>query len=337
MQTHQAMVFATLSLMEYLRLDETARILLVLPLAFDYGLYQLLMTITLGGTLVLKHSFTFPEDIYQTISSKSITVFPGVPTLYAMMIARHKNNRLHFPHVARVTSTAAALPAEFVPDLQSIFPNALIYKMYGLTECKRVSYLEPECLVEKPGSVGKAIPGTEVFLLDESGAPTPVGEQGILHVRGPHIMLGYWNQPEKSRKMLIDGVLPGEKILCTHDLFRMDEEGFLYFVSRSDEMIKSRGEKISPTEIENCLYQIEGVDAAAVIGVKDKVLGQAIHAYVILSRSSALTENRIKKLCAESMEGFMVPGRVIISDDLPKSANGKFDKIELEKRSAISM
>jgi amino acid adenylation domain-containing protein len=329
MQTHQSMVFAAWSLIEYLRLSDNDKILLVLPLTFDYGLYQLLMTMKLGATLVVERSFTFPSKIYQRIEQAKITVFPGVPTMYAMMIAAHKKKKLCFPTVTRVTNTAAALPAEFTPYLREIFPNALIYRMYGLTECKRVSYLEPELLETKPTSVGKAIPGTEVFLLSKDGKPVPPGQQGILHVRGPHIMAGYWNQPEKTKKMLKPGPFPGERILCTQDLFRMDEEGFLYFVTRDDEIIKTRGEKVSPVEVENILYGMHEVEAAAVIGVQDDTLGQAVHAFLVLGAGVTLTERQVQKRCIEKMESFMVPTRIFFLDELPKSANGKIDKLAL--------
>lgn len=331
MQTHQAMVFAAWSLIEYLRLSSSDKILLVLPLAFDYGLYQLFMAMKLGATLVIERSFTFPVKIYQRMEQEQITVFPGVPTMYAMMIATHKRNRLCFPSVTRVTNTAAALPAYFIPHLREIFPNALIYKMYGLTECKRVSFLEPELLEKKPTSVGKAIPGTEVFLLSKDGKPVPPGEQGVLHVRGPHVMAGYWNEPKKTKKMLKPGPLPGERILCTHDLFRMDEEGFLYFVTRDDEIIKTRGEKVSPIEVENILYGMDDVEEAAVIGVDDHTLGQAVNAFLVLTSGKKLTERQIQKGCLQRMESYMVPTRVFFMDRLPKSANGKVDKQTLQQ------
>jgi long-chain acyl-CoA synthetase len=184
MMTHQSMVFTSWSLIEYLRLTEDERILLVLPLAFDYGLYQLLMSVTIGGTLITEQSFNFPPTIFRQIEKLKPNVFPGVPSIYAMMIATHKKTGITFDCIKKITNTAAALPAEFISDLKKIFPNALIFKMYGLTECKRVCYLEPELIDSKTTSVGKAIPGTEVFLLTEEGQPVSPGETGILHVRG---------------------------------------------------------------------------------------------------------------------------------------------------------
>src|SRR6185312_12250169 len=150
MMTHQSMVFTCWSLIEYLRLSEEDRILLMLPLAFDYGLYQLLMSVTIGGTLIVEQSFTFTANIYKNIQKYQPTVFPGVPTVYAMMIASNKESQVSFPSIKKITNTAALLPADFLPELKKIFPQALIFKMYGLTECKRVCYLEPELVDEKP-------------------------------------------------------------------------------------------------------------------------------------------------------------------------------------------
>jgi len=326
MMTHQSMVFTTWSLIEYLRLSDEDRIMLLLPLAFDYGLYQLLMAITIGGTLIVEQSFIFTASIYRNIEKYKPTVFPGVPTIYAMMIASSKENPLIFDCIKKVTNTAAALPAEFIPDLKKIFPNALIFKMYGLTECKRVCYLEPELVDLKPTSVGKAIPGTEVFLLDNEGNPVPKGESGILHIRGPHVMLGYWNKAELSKEMLKQGDLPGERILCSNDIFKMDEDGFLYFEGRTDDIIKTRGEKVSPIEIENVIYKIDGVKEVAVIGIPDELMGESIVAHITTYESAQLNEKEIQKECMSKLEVFMVPQKVIFLNSMPKSTNGKIDK-----------
>jgi acyl-CoA synthetase (AMP-forming)/AMP-acid ligase II len=326
MQTHRSMVFAAGSLIEYLRLGESDRILCVLPLAFDYGLYQLLMAITLGATLVLERSFTYPAQIFARMREQSVTVFPGVPTIYAMLLSTHARSPLSFPEVTRVTNTAAALPDDFVTRLREIFPNALIYKMYGLTECKRVAYLEPELADTKPGSVGKAIPGTEVYLLSPQGEPVPPGETGILYVRGPHVMVGYWKRQDLTDHMLKPGKLPGEKVLCTQDFFRMDEEGFLYFVGRSDDIIKTRGEKVSPVEVENAIHAIPGVREVAVVGIDDELLGQAIRAYVVLNSDVAMNDKQLRAACAARLENFMVPKEFVFLQELPKTATGKVSK-----------
>jgi amino acid adenylation domain-containing protein len=326
MQTHQAMVFTVGSLIEYLWLAQSEKILCVLPLSFDYGLYQLLMAVTLGACLVLERSFTFLGQVLGRMRDDAITVFPGVPTVFATLLAAHRRSPLCFPSVTRVTNTAAALPDEFSNGLREIFPNALIYKMYGLTECKRVSFLNPELIDAKPGSVGKAIPGTEVYLLSTDGKPVPPGEIGILYVRGPHVMAGYWKRPDLTEEMLMPGKLPGERVLCTHDLFRMDDEGYLYFVGRTDDIIKTRGEKVSPVEVENALHRIPGVREAAVVGVPDELLGQAIRAYVVADPSAELTVQSLRADSAALLEPYMVPTQVILCESLPRNPNGKVDK-----------
>jgi len=329
MMTHQSMVFAAGSISEYLRLASEHRILNVLPLAFDYGLYQLLMSIHVGGTLVLETSFAYPARTLKLIEDESVTVFPGVPTVFATLVSMHERDPLSFPGVQRITNTAADLPAAFHEPLHEIFPSALVFRMYGLTECKRVSYLEPELLESKPSSVGKAIPGTQVVVLDAAGRPAAPGKVGTLHVRGPHVMAGYWRQPELSAEMLRPGPLPGEQMLCTHDFFTTDDEGFLYFVGRSDDIIKTRGEKVSPVEVENALYAIKGVREAAVIGVHDDLLGEAIRAYVVLEPDSELTEQAIIHACRERLENFMVPSQVAFRDTLPKTESGKIRRRDL--------
>ncbi len=329
MVTHQNVVFTLGSLTEYLRLSNDDRILNLLPLAFDYGLYQLLMTVYLGATLVLEQGFGYPAVIEQRIREEAITVFPGVPTVFSTLLGRTGSESGKFSSVRCVTNTAAALSPELLPALRLKFPQALIYKMYGLTECKRVCYLEPEEALNRPESVGKAIPGTEVFLLDPSGNPVGSDEPGILHVRGPHIMVGYWNKPEQTAQMLRPGRHPADRVLCTHDIFRMDKEGYLYFVGRTDDIIKTRGEKVSPVEIENVLHGIPGVRDAAVVGVPDLLLGEAIRAFISRVPGAHVTEREIRRACQERLEGFMVPKEIIFLEELPKTDTGKVRKKDL--------
>lgn len=329
MMTHQSMVFAAGSISEYLRLGSHDRILGLLPLAFDYGLYQLLMSVRLGATLVLERTFAFPAQIVKRVEEEQITVFPGVPTVYATFLSMLGRAPFELPSVRRVTNTAAALLPSMHEGLRRIFPNALVFAMYGLTECKRVCYLEPELLEERPASVGKAIPGTATILLSPDGDEVGPGETGILHVRGPHVMAGYWRQPELTAHMLREGPVPGERMLCTHDWFTEDEDGFLYFVGRTDDIIKTRGEKVSPLEVENVLVGIEGVKEAAVVGVDDELLGQAIRAFVSLDEGSELTEQAMVAACRLRLENFMVPRDVVVLDELPRTDTGKVRKKSL--------
>ena len=202
--------------------------------------------------------------------------------------------------------------------------------MYGLTECKRVTYLPPEELSKRPTSVGKAMPNTEVYIVNEQGERvTNPGETGELVIRGSNVMVGYWNLPEETAKVLKPGSYPGIRVLYSGDLFKMDDEGYLYFIARKDDIIKTAGEKVSPKEIENVLYEIEDVVEAGVIGVPDEILGQAIKAVVVLKRDSKLTENNIIQHCSNHLENFMVPKYVKFCQQLPKTSTGKISKKDL--------
>jgi len=223
------------------------------------------------------------------------------------------------------------MPDEYIPYLKEIFPNALIFKMYGLTECKRVSYLEPGFIDQKPGSVGKAIPGTEVFVLDEDGREVSAGKPGILYVRGPHIMAGYWGNEAESEIFLKPGKIPGERILCTHDQFMKDDEGFLYFLKRTDDIIKTRGEKVSPVEVENVIKRIPGISEAAVIGVHDEIMGESIIAFVTTDEKDTPEEKHILEKCEECLELFMVPQKILFIGEMPLTTNQKINKDELRK------
>jgi acyl-CoA synthetase (AMP-forming)/AMP-acid ligase II len=202
--------------------------------------------------------------------------------------------------------------------------------MYGLTECKRVSYLPPEELDRRPHSVGRGMPNEEVYVVDDEGNRVGPGVVGELVVRGANVMLGYWELPEETAACLKPGKYPGERVLYSGDLFKTDEEGYLYFVARKDDIIKSRGEKVSPKEVENALYGLEGVLEAAVIGVPDEIIGEAVKAFVSLEAGVALTEKEILKHCAAHLENFMVPKSVEILKALPKTATGKISKKELK-------
>jgi amino acid adenylation domain-containing protein len=327
MMSHQSLVFTIGSIAEYLRLDSDDRILSVLPLAFTYGLSQLLLAMRLGGTLLLERSFAFPAKTMARIRAEEATVFPAVPTVFTTLLGT--SPRPVFPSVRRLTNAAAGLAPTLHEGLAEIFPNALLFRMYGLTECMRVCYLEPELLETKPTSVGRAIPGTETFVLDDDGRPVEPGETGVLHSRGPHVMLGYWKAPDLTAHMLVDGPLPGERTLRTNDRFTIDEDGLLYFVGRSDDIIKTRGEKVSAIEVENALHAMPGIRQAAVVGVPDELLGQAVRAFVVLDDGVALSAQEIIRYSRARLENFMVPKEVVLLAELPHTDSGKVRKRSL--------
>lgn len=327
MSDHSNVVFAASSIITYIGNIEDDVVLDVLPLSFDYGLYQLLMVFKFGGTLVLENSFAYPAAILKIMEKERVTGLPGVPTIFSILVQMDLSS-FDLSSLRYLTNTAAALPPSHIQQLQAKFPETTLFSMYGLTETKRTLYLPPQQLESRPGSVGIPIPGTEAWVEDENGQRAAPGQVGELVVRGRHVMRGYWNAPAASAERFRPGAIPGERLCYTGDLFRQDEEGYFYFVGRKDDIIKSRGEKVSPKEVENILYMLPGVTEAAVIGVEDPVLGQAIKAFLVVE-GQELTEKQVLAHCRANLEDFMVPRLVEFRTTLEKTSSGKIRKIDL--------
>lgn len=327
---HNNVVFAVDSIIQYLRNSSDDTVLNVLPFSFDYGLYQVLMTFRFGGTLVIENAFGFPAAILRSIEQYRVTGLPTVPTLTSMLLNADMS-RYDLSSLRYLTNTAAAFPVAHIRSVQQKLPHVQIYSMYGLTECKRTLYLPPDRLSDKAESVGIPIPGTEVWIEDDSGKRLGAGATGELVVRGSHVMRGYWADPGLSERVYRPGPTPGERVLYSGDLFRMDEEGFFYFVGRKDDIIKSRGEKVSPREVEDIICRMTGVSEAAVVGIPDEMLGQSIKAYVVPSNQQ-LTERDVLSYCAERLERFKVPQSIEFRSELPRTSNGKIDKKALSRR-----
>jgi long-chain acyl-CoA synthetase len=330
--SHENIVTAAVSITSYLENTADDVILNVLPLSFDYGLYQVLMAFLVGGTVVLERSFAYPALTLAMLVRERVTGFPIVPTIAAMLL-QYNLDSYEFSALRYITSTGAALPSAHIAMLRSKLPSVRLYSMYGITESKRVAYLSPDEIDERPTSVGKAMPNLEVFVCDESGRLVEMGT-GELVVRGGAVMQGYWGRPEDTARVLRSGRFPGERLLYTGDIFRIDDEGYLYFVSRTDDMIKSRGEKVSPREVENVLHDLPGVIEAAVVGVPDELLGQAIKAYVRVDPTVGLSVRDIASHCAQRLEDFMVPKLVEFVQAMPNTMSGKVDRRELAGRVA---
>jgi long-chain acyl-CoA synthetase len=337
MSTHHNMISAAKSIIQYIGNVEDDIILDVLPLSFDYGLYQVIMAFMFGGTVVLEKSFLYLHSVLERISQEKVTAFPIVPTIVAMLLKLQDLKKYDFSTLRYMTNTGAALPVGHIQKLRQMFPHATIISMFGLTECKRVSYLPPEELDRIPSSVGKAMPNCEVFVVDENGRQVAPGQTGELVIRGSNVMQGYWADPEITARTYRDGQYPGGRILYSGDFFRQDERGFLYFLGRKDDMIKSKGERISSKEVENTISGMEGVAEVAVIGVPDEILGQAIKAYIVPALGTELIENKVLKYCSENMETFMVPKYIEFMDSLPKTSNGKIDKKQLKAKAEASV
>ena len=326
---HINVVSAANSVTQYLENVPEDIILNVLPLSFGYGLYQVLMSAQVGATLVLERSFAYPYHIVMRIKEERATGFPGLPMIFATLIQMNELDPADLDSVRYVTSAAAALPPAHITRVRKLFRKARLFSMYGVTEAKRVTYLPPEQLDIRPTSVGRGMPNEEVYIVDEEGVPVGPGVVGELVVRGSNVMQGYWGLPEETARVLRQGRYPWEKVLYTGDLFKMDEEGYLYFVSRKDDIIKSRGEKVSPREVENVICELPEVLEAAVIGVPDEILGQAIKAVVVKGPDSTLTERDVIAHCARRLETFMAPKYVEFRADLPKTLTGKIKRMAL--------
>jgi amino acid adenylation domain-containing protein len=324
---HSNIVFVTQSIVQYLKNSERDIVMNVLPLSFSYGLYQLTAMFCTGGTLVLEQSFAFPDLVLEQMAKEHVTGFAGVPTIYSMLLnmdlAKADLSALRY-----LTNAAAGLPVEHVKRLRQKLPSVELYLMHGLTEVARTMYLPPDQTDARPASSGIPIPGTELWIEDDQGKHLPHGEVGELVVRGRNVMRGYWMAPEMTAQRFRSGALPGERLCYTGDLFRTDDDGYFYFVSRKDDLIKSRGEKVPPREVENVLYRLNGVLEAAVIGVPDPLLGQVVKAFIVAPGAS-LTESDIISHCKANLEEFMVPRAVEFRTELPKTSSGKVRKVDL--------
>jgi acyl-CoA ligase (AMP-forming) (exosortase A-associated) len=287
MLTHTQMMAGASIVSAYLRITENERILAVLPFSFDAGLNQLMTAFQQGGTLVLLN-FTFAREIVQALAKEHITGLAGVPTLWTLLAQPQSAlQKTSLPHLRYITNTGGAMPQTVLATLRTALPRTQVFLMYGLTEAFRSTYLPPEDLDRRPTSMGRAIPNTEILVVNEHGQPCKPGEVGELVHRGPTVSLGYWGQPELTNKVLrphpfvTSELQDGEKVCYSGDLVKTDNEGFLYYVGRRDTMIKSSGYRISPTEVEEALFQSGRIRGAAVIGVPDEILGQHIKAFVV--------------------------------------------------------
>jgi acyl-coenzyme A synthetase/AMP-(fatty) acid ligase len=329
MHTHSSLVSAFTSITTYLENSEHDIILSVLPLAFVYGLGQLFTAVRVGATLVLEKSMMYPAEVLAHAVEQGVTGIPFVPTVAALFL-QCGLEKFDLSKLRYMTNAGAPLPEAHLQRLREILPHVSLFNMYGQTECIRASYLPPEQAHIRPRSVGRGIPNQEVYIVDGNGVRiTAPGIPGELVVRGSQIMRGYWKMPEASTAKLRDGDLPGARVLMTGDLFQMDDEGYLFFVSRQDDIIKTRGEKVAPKEVEEVLYQLDAVAEAAVVGVPDEILGEAIKAVLVLKDGAALEKREVLKACSRELEDFMVPKIVEFRGSLPKTDSGKICRKEI--------
>ncbi len=329
MLTHRNLVNTTGVIGDYLRNTPDDVVCCALPLSFSYGLCQALVGARVGYTLLLERSFTFPADVLHRMHQHHVTGLPAVPTMIARLVQMLPMDGVDLSSLRYITNAAAPLPPAHIHALRAALPHVEFFSMYGQTECTRTTYLDPARLHDKSASVGKAIANSEAFVVDEHGRRVGPGAAGELVVRGANVMRGYWRKPEETRHILRAIDATSEPALHTCDLFRMDEEGFLYFVGRSDDVFKCRGEKVSPREIENVLCQLPEIAEAAVVGVEDAIDGMAIKAVILPLACAAITEQRIRQHCRTNLEPHLMPKHIEVRVSLPKTESGKVRKRDL--------
>jgi len=341
MLSHANVVAGSRIVATYLEITETERILAVLPFSFDAGMNQLMTAFEKGGTLVLIN-FTFAREIVQVLIKERITGLAGVPTLWSLLAQPNSTlNRQPLADLRYFTNTGGAMPQSVLKVLRQFLPTTRIFLMYGLTEAFRSTYLSPEELDRRPTSMGKAIPDTEILVLNEEGQPCKPGEPGELVHRGPTVSLGYWNRPEETARTLRPNpLLPPEmgdceRVCYSGDLVKVDEDGFLYFIGRRDTMIKSSGFRISPTEVEEVFFQSGKVRGAAVIGLPDELLGQVIKAFVVPRDGEPVDTEALLAICAGKMPRYMLPKFIEVLSELPKTSSGKVDYPALRRREGL--
>jgi amino acid adenylation domain-containing protein len=329
MLTHRNMLAASFSINSYLKNTEHDRVISALPLSFDYGMYQMILMTAVAGSLILEPHFLLPCQVLKKIEQKKVTAVPVVPSMVPLLKQFQDMKKFDVSSVRYATNTGAALSKNHISILKELFPKAHIFSMYGLTECKRCTYLPPQDIHRKPDSIGIPIPNTEMWIIDEDGNRLPPGEVGEIVVRGQTVMKGYLNKPEATAKKLRPGPMPGELILHTGDYGKMDEEGYFYFCGRSDEVIKSRGMKVSPKEIETTIIGHPEVSEAAAIGVEHEEYGEAIVLFV--NEEHPEIAEKLAHYCRKNLETHQQPIAIISVDILPKTTNGKINKKALKE------
>ncbi len=326
MLRHRNLVANTQSIIEYLELSESDKIMAVLPFFYSYGNSVLLTHIAVGGTLVVNQSFLYPNVILKQMMTEEVTGFSGVPSSFAILLHRSAVREFSFPKLRYLTQAGAAMSPKLVENLTAVFPKVDIFVMYGQTEASsRLSYLEPHRIVDKSGSIGKAIPGVTLEVCRPDGSQADVNEVGEIVATGENIMAGYWNNPLETQKVLKKGKL------WTGDLARVDSDGFFFIKSRKSEMIKSGAHRIAPKEIEDMIMELTYIHEVAVVGHEDEILGEKIVAFIVLIDGYDVSEKEIKLHCRRTLPAFKVPHEIVFHSELPKTPTGKIQKMELKK------
>lgn len=328
--SHRNMVSGAVSVAQYLGNTAEDRLLAVLPFSFDYGFSQLTTAFSVGASVSLL-DYLLPNDVIKAVVRDCITGLAGVPPLW-VQLAQLKWPDEAAETVRYITNSGGKMPRATLVRLREALPRSKVFLMYGLTEAFRSTYLPPEELDRRPDSIGKAIPNAEIMVVREDGAPCEAHEPGELVHRGSLVAMGYWNDPDKTAERFRPAphrdpalVLP-EMAVWSGDTVYRDAEGFLYFVGRRDDMIKTSGYRVSPTEVEEVVYASGLVAECAAIGVPDERLGQAVVVIAVGEQANEDTTQAIIAACRQHLANFMVPSRIVWRDQLPRNPNGKIDR-----------
>ncbi|GAB4123138.1 MAG: acyl-CoA ligase (AMP-forming), exosortase A system-associated [Rhodothalassiaceae bacterium] len=333
--SHRNLVVGGESVAEYLGNHAGDSILSLLPLSFDAGFSQLTTAFHAGARVVL-HNYLLARDVPRLMAREEITGLTAVPPLWIQLL------EAEWPEEATrslryFANTGGRMPREVLGRLRATFRNARPFLMYGLTEAFRSTYLDPDEVDRRPDSIGKAIPNAEILVVKPDGTLAGPGEEGELVHRGPLVGLGYWNDPERTAERYkpvpsaLAGVPTTELAVWSGDMVRLDSEGFLYFVGRNDEMIKTSGYRLSPTEIEEALHETGLVREAAAFGLPHPVLGQEV-AVAIVAAPGVTEAGPVTDALRTRIPAFMMPTRYLFLDSLPRSPNGKIDRKSLVER-----
>ena len=318
MLTHGNILANARSIIDYLRLTENDRIMVVLPFCYCYGKSLFTTHLLAGGSLILENSFMYPQTVFSKMRAEEATGFAGVPSTFALMLERSNFRDFSFPTLRYVTQAGGAMPPRHARELVGLLPGTQVYLMYGQTEATaRLTYLEPGELLKRPGSIGKPVPNVEVMVVTEQGRAAAAGQEGELIARGKNIMAGYWEDPEETKKVLKDGWLH------TGDLGSMDKDGYLTITGRRSDMIKHGAHRVSPKEIEEVIHEMDPVHEAGVVGVHDAILGETIRAVVVLKQGAVLDAQAIQRHCQTKLASFKIPQEVLFVDALPRTTSGK--------------
>lgn len=315
------------SVVTYLGLDGGDRIGALLPFSFDYGLNQLLCAVLTGATLIVERS-PIAARVVETLRRERVSVVPAVPPLWLQMLDV-RAFREAIPSIRVLTNTGGRLPTEAVRALRSAQPQARLFLMYGLTEAFRSTFLDPELADAKPTSIGRAIPGAEIMVLDDSHQLCAPGDVGELVHRGPTVALGYWDDEQATAARFVPnprrpaGTPAIERVVFSGDLVYRDEDGDLFFVGRRDNLIKTQGYRVSPDEVGEALYASGEVAEAVVTAEEDAARGSRIVAYVVLATGG--DADRLATYCRRELPSYMQPARYEVLDALPRTSSGKFD------------